>query len=1170
MSLSLTDLESHDHLRSVVDHVFLPPKLLQEVQSDDAKRGTNVALCHFLTDAAAAFRQYLSPSQEIVWASMEKMIEYILRAASSPLPEENLASVLAGLDINGELEVPLALSHGCLRSLSDVFVMHVRAQNAAVLVRVLVDHVLFEIFEVSPLASVVMSTSGKILCSYPGPAVQVSSEVFADASFLQELASFLIQMEIDALDSTAHPRYISGLLVGILRGFGQPASVGRITKRIADEVIRGWRRSPLWLVVRVALQTSLDRDMYKTFMLFFHTYLLQICIQRDFPSETLHLMRIKMARRLSKLDSRVPNGVLQVVSDTAKKTEVLLQRRWTSFQTRHSTSPPWSPNELDFDRDTAITLKNSRPYLMNALLSTSGRYSAKPFSPSHQPRLANTTDFLLFSDGRLKNAVANDGRIALADFELSVERHLDDWVKSCPPGDNPPDVIASCFYQYISSAMQTYGTNPEENSIMILTCLDLWKALDTLAIRQCSLLKSYSPEIPQDFLHPLLLHRFGSLERADLIEKYILQRHGETSCATSIFSDDATASSFAVRYYRTSPELQRLHGDIDEHARRERERKRAELKDLNAKKRSLLCKALRMSHHPDCRRNEWQRGQCLKCQTNALANSLYINVHVWPLPQETLKAQSLVFELSPPRAFSAWREITYAVLYDIGMPNAADQAKPELVLNAYLGLSGWAVSHEYHRITIASTKCQYYRSVRIASNEPLVSRKSRLSFRLYDRTTNSWAGRSFQTSSVTSFCTSPIPASSPYSKIHAFVSGTNHTSNEAIAAQAECPPELSLHEYMAFAGLRSGPRLQWLNIAREATSPSLSFHREEVHTLITQAAWQLGPLADGVREWHLDLGNPSFGKTLLQELDALIGRIEANWQEEVTIRTIGMSDSALRFPLSFVQPSPALLTSRLLSSAQHSDICQTAYGLLRKARSVAYKWIGEFRSKLNDSETQDELSRADWSRRLCILALTCFSTYDVCSKHVPLILSDALDFATAIHCAVIVHDNTPPTLKDNDSDYLSRLLKRHRRLLHFLEPFFYQGIKSNPAGFDDGISKLSSPLRLQISSNWHTLPSPNSRWITCTVGGGLEVHYNLLDGRLLLGGEPLGRLPQEVMKHSTYVSVLGAVSTIVHISLRVFTYALQRILDVVPADTPDMKFMTLSEVSGYQVGHGHR
>ena len=1059
--------------------------------------------------------------------------------------------------------------------------MHVRAQNAAVLVRVLVDHVRFEIFEVSPLASVVMSTSGKILCSYPGPAIQVSSEVFADASFLQELASFLIQMDIDVLDSTsttieagstvceAHPRYISGLLVGILSGFGQPASVDRITKRIADEVLwedayRPWRRSPLWLVIRVALQTSLDRDMYKTFMLFFHTYLLQICIQRDFSSETLHLMRIKMARRLSKLTHIVPDDVSQVVSDTANKTEVLLQRRWKSFQTRQSTSPPWDPNGLDFDRDTAITLNNSRPYLINALRSTSPSYSPNPFSPSHQPRLANTTDFRLFSDVQLRNAVTNDGHIALADFELCVERHLDDWVKSCPPGDDPPDLIASCFSQYISSARDIYGTNPEENSIMILTCLDLWKALDTLAIRQCSLLRSYSPEIPRNFLHPLLLHRPDSLERAELIEKYISQRHGEAFCPTSIFSGDATETSFAARYYRTSSELQRLHESIKEHAGREREKKRAELSDLNEERQSLLYKASKMSHD-----HEWGRSHCEKCQTLDEANRMEIHVHEWPLPQEPLKAQSVVFELSPPRAFSAWREITFAVLYDIGMPKAADKAEPKLVLGAYSGLSEWAVGHEYHRITIASTTKSFYqtlhRGVQIPANESQVLLNNGLSFRLYDRTTTSWAGQSFQGSTVASLCTPPIPASSPYRKIHSFVSGTNHTSNEVIAAQADCPQELSLHEYMAFGGLRSGPRLQWLNIAREVPSPSLSFHREEVHTLITQAAWQLGPSSDGVREWHLDLGIPSFGKTLLQELDALIGRIEANWKEEVTIRTIGMSDSALRLPLSFAQQSLALLTSRLLSSAQDSDICKTAYELLRKSRSVAYKWVGELRSKLD--ETHDEVSRDSLGRRLCILAATCFSTYGVCRKHVPRILSSDLDFAVAVYCAVIVHDNTPPTLKDDDSVYLSRLLKRHRRLLYFLEPFFYEGIKSNPTGFDDALIKLWPAFRRQNSSNWHTLPSPNSRWITCTVEAGQEVHYNVLAGKLLLGGEPLGTLPLEVMKHSTYASVLGAVSFIDHVSSHMLTYSLQRILDAGPSDIPDMKFV--SRMSGYQVGYCH-
>jgi hypothetical protein len=104
---SLADLDSDD-LRSVVEHVFLPPNLPHVAQHEEVERQTNVALCHILKDRAAAFRQYVSPSQELVWARMERMIEYIRRAANSPLAEANLADVLAGLVVGGGLELPLA------------------------------------------------------------------------------------------------------------------------------------------------------------------------------------------------------------------------------------------------------------------------------------------------------------------------------------------------------------------------------------------------------------------------------------------------------------------------------------------------------------------------------------------------------------------------------------------------------------------------------------------------------------------------------------------------------------------------------------------------------------------------------------------------------------------------------------------------------------------------------------------------------------------------------------------------------------------------------------------------------------------------------------------------------------------------------------------------------
>lgn len=199
--------------------------------------------------------------------------------------------------------------------------------------------------------------------------------------------------------------------------------------------------------------------------------------------------------------------------------------------------------------------------------------------------------------------------------------------------------------------------------------------------------------------------------------------------------------------------------------------------------------------------------------------------------------------------------------------------------------------------------------------------------------------------------------------------------------------------------------------------------------------------------------------------------------------------------------------------------------MLRRARNVAHNWISELGSKLES--TDDETAHTKLRRRLCTLAATCFSTYDVCLEHVPWTLSSGSDIAIAVHCAVIVYDNTPSILDDDESRYLIRLLNRHRRLLQFLEPYLRECVQSNSSGFDHGLANLWPEFRRQTSSNWHVLPSPNSRWISCIVEGGQEVHYNLLTGQLLVGGNPFGRLPQAIIEHATYASVLGTVSVII-------------------------------------------
>jgi hypothetical protein len=616
-------------------------------------------------------------------------------------------------------------------------------------------------------------------------------------------------------------------------------------------------------------------------------------------------MRAKTAQRFSKLGPAVSHHVYGFVHDTFKETEALLSKRWKAFQAAGSISPTLQLETLDFAVDAHISLDISYNYLTKMLRPASHGMSRPQYTPFQGPRLNKVRDFTQFTNGRLAQAIAKDQHIAIADFELSVESHLISWVAESMNSDDGPDVIASCIQQYFAGAKVFYGTSAEDNSIMILTIVDLWVALDIFTIWQCPLLRQYPPEIPSDFLHPLLLHRSSTLKRALCIEEYLCRRRSEACNATSIYSNDVNEFSFAVKYFRASEDLQGLNDEIIAEAHKEREKKSAELDHLNQTSKSLLREASGMDHEMIKSTTEGdihKSNRCQKCLLGHQAKLLRIRIHEWPLPLSTVHAQQAVFELTPPHAFSVWRGITYFILRDIGLssvPDLQDQPKVEILLDSFSGLRDWGhwavTTQEYYRVTIGSTTKSFsdqshYKRIQIPAEESSVLVNNSLSFRLFDRAHVSWMMDSLSASNVSEQCTPPTPSSSPYSFLHHFVSGTQHTPNDILVAQADCPKEINLHELIAFSELRSGPRLQWLNIARELASPYLSFRREEVHTLITQAAWQLGPLSDGVREWHVDLGIQSFGNALLRELESLLEKIRANWLEEVTVRTIGASD----------------------------------------------------------------------------------------------------------------------------------------------------------------------------------------------------------------------------------------------------------------------------------------
>ena len=784
---------------------------------------------------------------------------------------------------------------------------------------------IFQVFEASPPPDSVMKVAGKLICSYPGPAIELSLKIAHDPPFVKELVSFLIHMDVDRLDSeptttkagstvpetrgTADPRYISQLLIAILLGMGKEANVVRISKRIADDVCwkdaeNPWRRSPLWLIIRVAIQTTVESShIYKSFMAFFHAELLQRFLQHNLsaeptspntiPAQLIHVARVKTGRRVHKLGDSLSPELLENLRIISQNVEQYLQAKWSKEQE----VPVLPPLPLPVpETDTTISLLKSRPYLTKILRPDSCQSVSTVFDPHHSPRICDARDLHdLSSKEGLGKALQKDPRFALVDFEFLVQEKLDSWVKENIHNTSACQTLGSCLGQYISVARKLYSSNPEAKSIMLLTIMELWVALDTVATVQCPLLVSYSPEIPTSFLDPLLLRKAKSIERAAKIECYLRDRHSRISCSTSIFSEQFEPSMFAVRYFQGSSELQGIKTSIEQNARSVRAEKCAEVKRMNAKHASLtkdiansVCeykKKLWIS----CSSHSYL---CHKCALESEASKMRIDVHEWPLPDyPDEEAAAVVFELNCPPVFAIWRSHTYEILRDIGMHGQAQlRFEPRVLVRNCAGLSKWSTEIT-GRITFGScTKSffhSHYRNQPIPSQESQVCVNNGLKFRFYDSKKHEHVPSSF-TPNLEQHCTLLLAKDGSYHHLQYAVERTTYAHNATIINQADCPINLNIHEHLAFSNLRCGPYLQWKNIARELRTKVLTFAREEVHMLLTQAAWQIGPLSDdmSIREWHLELGVPEFGRVLIREAADLLSYVEANWMEATTVKTI--------------------------------------------------------------------------------------------------------------------------------------------------------------------------------------------------------------------------------------------------------------------------------------------
>ncbi|KAG1751783.1 hypothetical protein EDB19DRAFT_1893122 [Suillus lakei] len=1073
-------------LEYIITHIFCPVKLPQR---SDYTPDNDRSLLDVVLGSARIFVSYLPDNDQEQWNPSLKMLESLAVTMRSPslttdVVESQVKSMKAG----------------------DILAYLIREQNAAVVLRRLDTKTIFESFEVSPPASTVMAAKGKLLCSYPGPAIAVPNSVVDNPTFPPELVNFLSHMSCDVLDptvlqgETAHPRYITQLLTDILRAFGEPADIPRIRKRISDDALQSnaalpWRRSSIWLVIRVVLQTSLERtslgrNSYKAFMASLMTDLVSKALEGDMSSDLLYSMSTKISRRLVKIQAE--DEFLAIAMH--KATEDIkgrLELRWKNVQAAQVDSPHWDSSEIHMIRGTRLSLAESKEYIASVLDSPHVQSPVLDFQPHHRPR-GTIDDFLGPDANFFESAYAENSFVALSDFECAIERDIDGWVNRVINLD-AAYIDAACMTiqarakSYSTRAQPSYSGNPENISIMLLTLFELWVALDKLVVKSIPLLVEYSPEVPVAIFNRLLLQKAAAIERLRVLQQYVAGRH--TRDARSVFSDGEGMYMFATC-------KKRMEDDADA----ERKKRIADLRDksdvyqrLTNEIDALTCW---LQHDRGC-------GRCKKQQER---DSL------------SVEAAVVVFELRAPIAFKMWRSFTFHFLHDICTPisQQIQSVPPSILLAHYAPLSCYHVEHPDQQPPRASRK-----SLPCSESDIFVNNINKLHFLLYDATRGVWASSSFRNTDISDICTHALP-NGPYHELQYYLSGTQHTSNEVLANQAICHAELTLHEFIAFGSLRSGSLLQWINVLRELRARTLTFRD-------SAASWEVGELsADGSRAWHSELKASEFGHALIDELQSLKVSVEANWLEGTTMATI------------------SVLASRLLSSAEDFNVIQGSYKLLQAVRNTTFEWVQE----LSKADAPDEKSSRERKARVRDIAATCLGTYDVGPDNIAALLQSPQDLEILVYCSVTVMHNVPLDLHSLPS--IPRLLlERNRRLSHLLETYFRRHVEDDQEGLDWAMVLLWPPY--QRHTRWKVLESPNSRWLTCeTAPSGNSsrqtIHLDMLTARLLVDGKPLTRLPDCFLQHPSYIALFG-----------------HQVFDVFPAKIPGLEFVYKVVIHGSQL-----
>jgi len=1130
-----------DETQGLLNHIFLPPQLPQ--QEDTV---SNLVFIQLVRDTLSEYRRLNGGSDAIDKAS------HLCACMSSihggvNVDEDHLRATLLTLPEDHSLAVNVA------------------AQNAGLIITRKTNELVFEAFELSPKNAAILSTKGRIVRSFPALAVALDLSVLEEADFARMVAQTLATMSVQKVSSmqevsrkartdhdedrdTASPAAVSELFFGMLRGIGETKyTTFAISKHTRDEVLwkdarRPWRRSSMWLLLRATLQLTITRAsdgstaLYKNVLLLLMKRLLSLARQLDISAELLFTMHAKIDRRRQKLvatgslDSKIATTLDQILGVSNKK----IVTRWNSIRASSIVDAPLGVlSTLNFHQDTTVAL----PFLDQYIESI--------------PLRANTTSQHIFKPGcgllpptrgipDLPDQAGPYAAQNLRVFEQWIAESLDAWAANHTDQQAVCKELDNTISKYHAIASAVYTGNPEGISLMLLCTFEMWITLDRTAVNQCALLGDYDDGMLQVLMaaQALLLPFLSQMKRLRRVEEYLQSRSTLAHRPWKDNFDMDSACGFANQFYSSSVQLQTLHQTILNKAEDERRAKRQELHNKQCEYARLddlysgtVCDYTKVVVDSWCDPPEtvdMHSGSCRKCQYRHERDSIKIQVHEWPLPEDLYRARAVIFELRVPEWLTNWRNSRFHVLNRIlGGRGVTVQPRSKYFLSSNdPHLSRQHFRAPRHCIDMLSeTKpvlVTHYSGKEVhSSTELTICVRNGLSYHYYDSKSGSYVSDLTYDNQVLTTCTYRLPQS--VEALQKFLvrspsSPDGPPPNAVIASQQECPADMALEEYKEVSSIPLGHRIQWANMLLQLAMPNVDFKNVETTLVFLQCMYQAGPSSqegDALRASHEILHDDTTAKIILVNLHSALQRIKENWESVQALST-------------FVS-----IAARILSlNKRIEDAC---LALLASARAIASVWLVDLREK--KFLVRNHAERTELISRSIEVALVCASTFDVDDEPLKTIMCGS-DAHHLISASIVVQEGHYNRAVNDPN--IARLELRFKRLLQRS----YTILAQNGSEFDTAIRDVWSGYQAS-SAGWSRV---SDHWITMQTENAAHVHYNLLDGELLVNGLPLDQPPQDYRKKPLYQTLFSDAT-----------------VEIMPTSEPGFQFSTKRKFGGCSV-----